>query len=118
MLTELNPKGEKRDGVVSFAIEAILQKSPDLYLLKPGFTAVANLEIELDSTSLVVFEQDILFKNDSTFVEVLNKEQKKEKIAIVTGTSDGIKTAVIHGIDTSTLVIRQLSRILASLNFC
>jgi HlyD family secretion protein len=107
VLSKLNPKGEKRDGVVSFAIEAILQKSPDLYLLKPGFTAVANLEIEVDSTSLVVFEQDILFKNDSTFVEVLNKEQKKEKIAIVTGTSDGIKTAVIHGIDTSTLVVKQ-----------
>jgi ABC-type bacteriocin/lantibiotic exporter with double-glycine peptidase domain len=72
-----------------------------------GFTAVANLEIEVDSTSLVVFEQDILFKNDSTFVEVLNKEQKKEKIAILTGTSDGIRTAVVYGVDTSSLIVKQ-----------
>lgn len=106
-LTKINPKGEKRDGIVSFPIEAILQKSPNFHLLKPGFTAVANLEIEVDSTLLVVFEQDILFKNDSTFVEVLNKEQKKEKIAILTGTSDGIRTAVVYGVDTSSLIVKQ-----------
>lgn len=106
-LTKINPKGEKQDGIVLFPIEAVFMRSSNFERLRPGFTAIANLEVETDSSSLVVFEQDVLFKNDSTFVEVLTSNQKKEKIPIVTGISDGIKTAVIHGIDTSTFVVKQ-----------
>jgi len=106
-LQKINPKGEKQDGIVKFNIEALIKSGLDTYKIKPGFTAVADIEVDKDTNSLIVFEKDIVMSNDSIFLEVMMNNDFIKKQLIKTGTSDGIRTAVIAGIDTTMLIIKQ-----------
>ena len=79
----------------------------DFSSLKPGFTANADLEIETDSIHIVVDEKDLIYQNDSIFVELLNEDNLKVKIPIQTGVSNGIKTSVTEGISVGQKIIVQ-----------
>lgn len=106
-LSKLNPKGSKIDGIVRFQIEAALQPDSEIFRLKPGFTAVANLEVEADSQNIVAFEKDLIYETDSVFVNLLNLENKVEKTFVKTGISDGIRTAILEGVITGDKIIVQ-----------
>jgi HlyD family secretion protein len=107
ILTKINPKGEKTDGIVRFRIEATLQPDNEINKLKPGFTAIANLEIETDSENVVVFEKDLIYETDSIFVNLLTQEDKVEKTVIKTGISNGIKTAIVEGVNVGDRIVVQ-----------
>lgn len=106
-LSKINPKGTKSDGVVRFQIEASLQSNNDLSALKPGFTAVADLEVEVDSQSLVVFEKDLIYEKDSVYIHVLNVENELSKIFVKPGISDGINTSILDGLVVGQKVVIQ-----------
>jgi hypothetical protein len=84
-----------------------LQPDNEINKLKPGFTAIANLEIETDSENVVVFEKDLIYETDSIFVNLLTQEDKVEKTVIKTGISNGIKTAIVEGVNVGDRIVVQ-----------
>lgn len=108
VLDFIAPKGDEENKTVKFSINASIV-IPDSIKLRAGYSA--NAEIVLDKRENVysLSEGDIIFKNDSTFVEIETSEQKFEKKHVKTGLSDGIFVEIISGIDTNSLVKIQNS---------
>jgi HlyD family secretion protein len=73
----------------------------------PGFTAVADLEIEADSSSIVVFEKDLIYESDSIFVQILSPENEILKQVVKTGISDGIETCIFEGVSAGQKIVVQ-----------
>ncbi len=107
-ITKISPIGIKNDGIVNFNIEASIDNNNNNNdLLRPGFSGVADLTIESSDYSLIIQEKDILFNNDSIFVKILNKNEQIEKKQVRVGMSDGIKTSIVSGLDSTSLIIKQ-----------
>ena len=99
----ISPKGVEEEGTVKFEVRAAIQPTEDVFL-RAGYSA--NGDIILDSREQVIAlqERDVIFRNDSTFVEIATGEQQFEKRLIETGLSDGLKIEVLNGLDTTTQV--------------
>jgi len=99
------PKGVIREGITKFEIEADVMIPKDLpVMIRAGFSANAEIIIESKENVLALEEKHLNFSGDSVFVETMDQKGKWEKMVIVTGTSDGIYTEIISGIDTATVV--------------
>jgi HlyD family secretion protein len=97
-LEKISAKGIEEQGVMKYYIEARFSMVHDTLAIRSGFTANAEVTLQRKQNVLAVEEKNILFQNDSAYVEVLNKEHKFEKRFITTGLSDGIRIEIIKGI--------------------
>ena len=105
ILRLIAPKGVQREGITKFEIEADVIIPDDLpVIIRAGFSTNAEIIVESKDMVLSLEEKHLNFSGDSVFVETINKRGKWEKTVIVTGTSDGIHTEIISGIDTATVV--------------
>ncbi|MCB0546796.1 MAG: hypothetical protein KDD19_04360, partial [Phaeodactylibacter sp.] len=55
-------------------------------------------------------ERDVLFEEDTTYVEIKNGSQEFEKRPVKLGLSDGIQVEVLEGVDTTHQVKVQLAK--------
>ncbi len=97
------PKGVETNGANTFEIKAAI-KVPEGEKLRAGYSANATVSLSKADNVLTIPESVIEWKGDSTFVYVLTDslpQQKFERKAIATGTSDGINIQVNGGIDKS-----------------
>lgn len=108
VLDFIAPKGEEEDKTVKFSINASIT-IPDTIQLRAGYSANAEIVLDKRENVYTLSEGNIIFKNDSTFVEIEKEEQHFEKKHIKTGLSDGIFVEIISGIDTSDVVKIQNS---------
>jgi len=101
----IHPKGETVDGIVKFPVQARLMNIPNHIAIKPGFTASAIIELAKDSNAIVIEERYIKFRNDSTFIDILEHNEIKEQ-HIHLGISDGVKTSVEKGLKEGDKIIK------------
>ena len=95
------PKGVETNGANTFEIKAAI-KVPEGERIRAGYSANATVSLSKADNVLTIPESVIEWKGDSTFVYVLTDtvpQQKFERKAIATGTSDGINIQVNSGID-------------------
>ncbi|WP_290375175.1 efflux RND transporter periplasmic adaptor subunit [uncultured Duncaniella sp.] len=95
------PKGVETNGANTFEIKAAINV-PSGDKLRAGYSANATVNLSKAENVLTIPESVIEWKGDSTFVYVMTDslpEQKFERTAISTGTSDGINIQVNSGID-------------------
>lgn len=95
------PKGVETNGANTFEIKAAI-KVPEGEKIRAGYSANATVSLSKADNVLTIPESVIEWKGDSTFVYVLTDtvpQQKFERKAIATGTSDGINIQVNSGID-------------------
>lgn len=100
------PKGTETNGANTFEIKAAI-KVPSGDTLRAGYSANATVSLSKVSDVLTIPESVIEWEGDSTFVYVLTDslpEQKFERKAIRTGTSDGINIHVTDGIEKTQLL--------------
>jgi len=100
VLDFIAPKGNNDDKTVKFSINASID-IPDSILLRAGYSANAEIVLDKRENVLALAEGNLVFRNDSTFVEVETSEQVFEKRIVKTGLSDGIFVEIISGIDTT-----------------
>ncbi len=102
VLEHIAPKGEKEGGAVKFNIKAkvLLKKGQTL---RAGYSANADIILDKRDSVYTLKENSLIFRGDSTFVEVLvsdkdAEEQKFEERYIKIGLSDGINVEIIEGL--------------------
>ncbi len=105
-LEYISPKGVTDQGTIKFEIKAALEQPEDIFI-RAGLSANADIILDQRDSVIALKERDLLFANDTTFVEVETAPQQFEKRAVVTGLSDGINVELLEGIDESLAVKTQ-----------
>lgn len=96
-LEYVSPKGTLKDGAIKFQIRAAVTQRKGVFL-RAGYSANADIVIGERKQVLALDEANIVFKGDSTFVEVETAPQKFERRQVRLGLSDGVKAEIIDGI--------------------
>lgn len=96
-LEYISPKGTEVQGAIQFEVRAAVELKSD-YFLRAGYSANADIVLDRKNQVLAVRESNLIFENDSIFVEIEKEPQVFEKVAIKTGISDGINIEVLSGI--------------------
>ena len=94
------PKGTETNGANTFEIKAAVT-APEGQQLRAGYSANASVLLSSVSNVVSIPERVIEWSGDSTFVYVLKegaKEQEFDRVAVTTGTSDGINIQVTSGV--------------------
>lgn len=100
----ISPKGVEEEGTVKFEVRAAIQPTKGIFL-RAGYSANGDIILDRRDKVIALQERDVIFSNDSTFIEVAVGDQEFEKRLIKTGLSDGLKIEVLsNGIDTTTQV--------------
>lgn len=102
-LEYISPKGVEEEGAVKFEVKAAIEPTSKSFL-RAGYSASGDIILDRRDKVVVIQERDLIFKKDSTFVEVQTGENEFEKRLIKTGLSDGLKVEVME-MDT-TMVIK------------
>lgn len=102
-LEYISPKGVEDQGTIQFEIKAAMVQ-PDSIFIRAGYSANADIILDSREQVLAIMERDLIFEQDSTFVEVEKGEQQFEKVPVNTGLSDGVQIEVVSGLDESSKV--------------
>jgi HlyD family secretion protein len=96
-IKKISPKGYWDQGTMKYDIEAVFTL-PDSVQIYSGFNATAEFILKEKKDVLAIPEACLVFRNDSTFVEVL-RDGEFERIWIETGVSDGINIEILNGVN-------------------
>ncbi|GJM34446.1 MAG: RND transporter MFP subunit [Saprospiraceae bacterium] len=103
ILEFVSPKGIDEDGTVKFEIKAAIQQTKDIFL-RAGYSANGDIILDQVKQVIAIKERDVIFEEDTTFVEVEVAEREFEKRKVKLGLSDGILVEVAEGLDTTSKV--------------
>ncbi len=99
----ISPQGKEEEGTVKFEVRAAIQPTTDIFL-RAGYSANGDIILDRRDSVVTLKERDVIFKNDSTYIEVQVGDQEFEKRMVEVGLSDGIQIEVLNGVDTTTQV--------------
>lgn len=98
VLYRIFPKGIEQNGVMKFDIEAKVNIPLSEFMIRSGYSAIADIIIEKKDSVLTINEKNLQFNNDTVFVEVLKDDINFEKKNVKTGLSDGLRIEILDGI--------------------
>ena len=102
-IEKIYPKGIMEHGMMKYLIEAKFRVQNDFVSIRPGYTATAELILESRNDVLCLDEKNIIFRNDSTFVDLIDGKTTTRKY-VETGLSDGLKIEILDGLTVSDIV--------------
>lgn len=105
-LEYISPKGVEDQGTIQFEIKAAVTQPADFFI-RAGYSANADIILEKRDSVLALRERDLLFANDTIYVEVETAPQKFKKQVVKTGLSDGINVELLEGVTNSAKVKTQ-----------
>ncbi|MCY1635965.1 efflux RND transporter periplasmic adaptor subunit [Marinifilum sp. D737] len=97
-LSRISPKGSKQNGIMKFEIEAKIKISDQTKMIRSGYSAIANIVLQSKDSILTVSERNLIFKGDSSFVEILTKDYTTVMKGVKTGLSDGLRIEILEGL--------------------
>ena len=103
LLEHIAPQGVLEEGTVKFEIKAAIDPTHKSFL-RAGYSASGDIILDRKDRVLAVQERDVIFKGDTTFVEVEIGDQKYQRKEVKLGLSDGIYVEVLEGLDTQNMV--------------
>ena len=99
ILTSISPKGIITNGMVEFEFEGeIVTSQSETLPIRSGYSGIAEIILEKVDSVPSIEEKNIIFRNDSAFVEVIVEDQFKEQY-IITGISDGVTIEIKEGLN-------------------
>ncbi len=107
-VTKISPMGTEKDNVTTFEVRVSI--SNEKHILKALMTANAEIVLDEHKRVLVIPEGAVLYNKDkSTAVQVPDPTNEKgmQKVAIVTGVSNGAKTEVLKGLTEGQQVVSR-----------
>jgi len=102
-LTHITPKAKEENGMMKFKIEASVKNNRNLQLY-PGFSAVAEIILDKRDSVLCINERNLIFKNDSIYVNLLDLNNQINKRLVKTGLSDGLRIEILEGLNINDKV--------------
>lgn len=103
ILEHIAPQGVLEEGTVKFEIKAAITPDHDAFL-RAGYSASGDIILEKRDDVLSIQERDVIFRGDTTFVEIETGEQQYEKKQVELGLSDGIRIQVLNGLKEDTRI--------------
>jgi len=103
LLEFISPIGEDVEGTVKFEVRAAVQPTDSVFL-RAGYSANGDIILDRRKAVLAIKERDLIYQNDSTYVQLLVGERAFEKYPVKTGLSDGIMVEIVEGLDTTQQV--------------
>ncbi len=94
------PKGEEEEGTVKFEVRAAVKPSKEIFL-RAGYSANADIILDRRRNVVAIKERDVIFEEDTTYVEIQTGDRQFERRQVKLGLSDGIMVEVVNGIDTT-----------------
>lgn len=109
-LEYISPKGEDEEGTVKFEVRAAVQPTEEIFL-RAGYSANADIILDRRKSVVAIKERDVIFEDDTTYIEVQTGDRQFERRTIELGLSDGIQVEVLNGVvdTTSRVKIRKPS---------
>ena len=108
-LEEISSMGVKENGTVMFSLKASVDSDDGTTELRAGYSANAEFITAQADSVISIEETAIAFEDGGTYVYKLvsadKKDQKFERIPVVTGLSDGIYIEIKEGV-TEDMVLR------------
>lgn len=105
-LTHITPKAKEENGIMKFDMEANVKNKKHVQLY-PGFSAVAEMILDRRDSVLTIKERNLIFNNDSIYVELLDENYHKQKREVKIGLSDGLRIEIIEGLSIDDKVKLQ-----------
>lgn len=102
-LEYISPKGVEEEGTVKFEVKAAITPNKDIFL-RAGYSASGDIILDRRDSVIAVNERDVIFRGDSTFVEMKVSDDKFEEKEVKVGLSDGILIEVVNGLDTAAQI--------------
>ncbi|NET32236.1 MAG: HlyD family efflux transporter periplasmic adaptor subunit, partial [Cyanothece sp. SIO1E1] len=102
-LEYISPKGVDENGTVKFEVRAAVKPTTEVFL-RAGYSANADIILDRRKGVIAIKERDVLFEEDTTFVEIEVGDRQFEKKTVELGLSDGILVEVVNGLDTTAQV--------------
>ena len=104
ILEFISPKGEIMEGTVKFEIKAAIKPYAESVFLRAGYSANADIILDRSSNVITIYERDVVFKDDTTYVKKVTGDRETEEIKVSLGLSDGLIVEVKGGLDTMTQI--------------
>jgi HlyD family secretion protein len=105
-LYKISPKARKEDNTILFDVEIALTETGE-QMLRAGYSATAEIVITRKDSVLMLPERLVQFRNDSSFVELLDGLGEPAETLITTGLSDGLNIEIASGLAESTQVVQR-----------
>jgi HlyD family secretion protein len=102
-LEYIAPKGVDEEGTVKFEVRAAIKPTKEVFL-RAGYSANADIILDRRSNVVSIKERDVIFEDDTTYVEIQTGDREFEKRKVELGLSDGIQVEVVNGVDTTAQV--------------
>jgi len=103
ILEYISPKGIVEEGTVKFEIKAAITNKEDIFL-RAGYSASGDIILAAKDSVLAVKERDVIFRNDSTFINIYDGNDAFEERLVEVGLSDGIEIEILSEVDTTTQI--------------
>ena len=106
VIVKISAKGEMQNGAIKFPVEAEFVLDGNEFVLRSGYSAVAEILLARSENVLSLPEKCIGFKGDTSFVRVLDTLGNivREQI-VVLGLSDGERVEIRSGLSETDAVI-------------
>jgi HlyD family secretion protein len=109
VVTKISSKGNEENGIMKYLLDADFEIKDDMPVLRSGYSATAEIVLNSCENVLSVEEKYIIYRNDSTYLNLLDKTGKKMLTKNVRlGISDGVYTEIIDGVNAIDRVITNL----------
>ena len=97
----ISPKAITQDGIPRFSIMADIEMGANvLNIVRAGCTAIATIVLCEKEEVCSINEKYIEIRNDSSFVKLLDNEDREYYQYVQLGISDGIYSEVVFGLDS------------------
>lgn len=106
ILEHIAPQGVLEEGTVKFEVKADIKPSEEVFL-RAGYSASADIILDRRDSVLTIFERDIIFSGDTTFVELQLNDEEIERHQIEIGLTDGIRAEVLSGLGDEQKIRKQ-----------
>lgn len=90
-------------------IFAALTSQPEGAFLRAGYSGNGDIIISRKDDVVAVQERDVLYEDDTTYVELVKGDQEYEKKIVTLGLSDGLYVEVLNGLDTATQIKKRIN---------
>lgn len=111
IITKISSKGNAENGIMKYLLDAEFEITEKMPVLRSGYSATAEIVLNHKKNVLSIEDKHIACQNDSTYLYILDKNQKTVlKRNICFGVSDGVYTEIISEINANEKIVTDYDK--------
>ena len=105
IITKISSKGNSENGIMKYLLDAEFEITKDMPVIRSGYSATAEIVLKRHDHVLSIEEKHLVYQKDSTFLYILDADNKKIKKQVDLGISDGVYTEILNGVSIDDKII-------------